>query len=257
MQKDTDMKAANGLGLAMILSLAASSAAFSEPKGPAEADLFHHLKDAFKNPPEETGIPRVLIIGDSISIGYTIPVRKDLQGKALVFRPPVNCQFTGYGLANLKKWLGTNTWDVIHFNWGIWDTHLLDAKGNLVHTADETKAPGSLHLRYTPEQYRTNLTQLVDMMQTTGARLIWASSTPILSRKGDRFNDIARLNAVAAEVMQAKKVDVNDLYSFVLPHAKEWQAADRVHFNATGNEKLGERVSETILRALPPVNAPQ
>jgi hypothetical protein len=244
------MRAAPCIGLTLVLTLAASLAALSKDKGPVEAGLFHHLKDALKNPPEESGKPRVLLLGDSISIGYTIAVRKELQGKALVFRPPVNCQDTGYGLANLKKWMGTNAWDVIHFNWGIWDTHLLDAKGNLVHTADETKAPGPLHQRYTPEQYAANLEKIVALLRATGARLIWASSTPIMSRKGDRFNDIARLNAAAAQVMQKEKVEVNDLHSFVLPHVKNWQSPDQVHFNAAGNVKLGERVGAFIRRAL-------
>ena len=250
MKEEPDMNALTGIGLAMALSLAAASATPADTKGPAEADLFLHLKDAFKNPPEEAGKPRVLLIGDSISIGYTVPVRKHLQGKALVFRPPVNCQFTGYGLANVKKWLGTNKWDVIHFNWGIWDTHLLDAKGNLVHTADETKSAVPLHIRYTPEQYRTNLTQLVNILQATGARLIWAETTPVMSRTGARFEDIRIRNDIAAEIMKARKIEIDDLYAFTLPHVKEWQNADQVHFNAAGNDKLGERVGSFILRAL-------
>ncbi|MFO7535304.1 MAG: SGNH/GDSL hydrolase family protein [Kiritimatiellia bacterium] len=244
------MRAAPCIGLTMVLALAASPAALTKDKRPVEADLFHHLKDALKNPPEETGKPRVLLLGDSISIGYTIAVRKELQGKALVFRPPVNCQHTGYGLANLKKWLGTNTWDVIHFNWGIWDTHLLDARDNLAYTADETTAPWLLHQRYTPEQYAANLEKMVALMRATGARLIWASSTPIMSRKGDQFDDIARLNAAAARVMQKEKVEVNDLYTFVLPNVKSWQSLDQVHFNAAGNIQLGERVGAFIRRAL-------
>jgi len=235
---------------ALLYLLALTTAVFAEPKGPAEADLFLHLKNAFKNPPEEAGKPRVLIIGDSISIGYTIAVRKELQGKALVFRPPTNCQHTAYGLANLKAWLGTGKWDVIHFNWGIWDTHLLDEKGNLVRTPDESKSAVPLHIRHTPEQYGENLGKLVDILQGTGARLIWASTTPIMSRSGERFKDISKLNTVAADLMRARHIETDELYDFVLPRVKEWQGADQVHFNATGNEKLGARVSESILHAL-------
>ena len=36
------------------------------------------------------GLPRVLLIGDSISIGYTLPVRRLLAGKANVHRIAVN-----------------------------------------------------------------------------------------------------------------------------------------------------------------------
>jgi len=212
---------------------------------PVEANLFHHLKDAFKNPPEEPGKPRVLLIGDSISIGYTIPVRKQLQGKALVFRPPVNCQHTGYGLENLKSWLGSGKWDVIHFNWGIWDTHMLDAKGNLT-----TSEGGDIHVRYTHEQYRENLTKLVDILQGTGAKLIWAETTPVMCYVAARFDDLRIRNEIAAEIMRAHKIEIDDLYAFSLPHVAEWQMPDKCHFNPAGNEKLGEHVSSLILHAL-------
>ena len=109
---------------------------------------------------EPAKLPRVLIIGDSISMGYTEPVRKQLQGKAEVFRPKENCQHTAYGLSRIKAWLGNEKWDVIHFNWGIWDTHMLTAQGALVR--DESK--GDLHIRHTPEKYKENLTELVKIM---------------------------------------------------------------------------------------------
>jgi len=50
------------------------------------------------------GLPRVLLIGDSISIGYTLQVRELLQRKANVHRPPVNCQTTKVGLASSGTW---------------------------------------------------------------------------------------------------------------------------------------------------------
>jgi acyl-CoA thioesterase-1 len=217
-----------------------------EKAKPVEAELHQHLRDAFKNPPDEPGLPRVLLIGDSISIGYTVPVRQRLQDKAVVCRPPVNCQHTAYGLAHLKSWLGTSRWDVIHFNWGIWDTHMVDAQGNLVRGNVETNAAGPLRIRHTPEQYRENLMQLADILQGTGARLIWASTTPVMSRTGARFEDIPVRNAVAAEVMAARGIPVNDLYAYTLPHVREWQLPDRVHFNAEGNQHLAERVGEQI-----------
>src|SRR5690349_9672394 len=61
-------------------------------------------------------LPRVLLIGDSISIGYTVPVRKILATKANIHRIPDNGGPTTNGLANLHTWLGDGHWDVIHFN---------------------------------------------------------------------------------------------------------------------------------------------
>lgn len=50
--------------------------------------------------------------------------------------------------------------------------------------------------------------------------------------------------------MRGRGIVINDLYGFVLPNVKEWQTGDQVHFNALGNQQLGQRVSEKILEAL-------
>src|SRR5438105_12012509 len=76
---------------------------------------------AFAQVKDDPALPRVLIIGDSISIGYTVPTRKLLEGKANVHRIPENGGPTTAGLKNVKKWLGEGKWDVIHFNWGLHD----------------------------------------------------------------------------------------------------------------------------------------
>ena len=69
----------------------------------------------------DEALPNVLILGDSISIGYTQQVREGLKDKANVIRPNTNCGSTGMGLEGLKSWLGDKHWGVIHFNWGLWD----------------------------------------------------------------------------------------------------------------------------------------
>src|SRR5687768_13473590 len=70
---------------------------------------------AFTEIKDDAALPRVLLIGDSISIGYTLPTRTRLQGKANVHRIPVNGGPTIRGLESLDQWLGTAKWDVIHF----------------------------------------------------------------------------------------------------------------------------------------------
>lgn len=232
----------------LILMMASTGAVAGERV--AEADLFTHVTNAFINPGTASNLPKVLIIGDSISIGYTDPVRSNLKGVADVFRPPVNCQHTGYGLAQIKQWIGTGQWAVIHFNFGIWDTHLLDAKGNLIRAEDNNPSTNGIRQRHSPEQYREHLTQLVEILKGTGATLIWASSTPIMSRTGERFEAIPTLNRTAADLMQTQGIAMDDLYDFVLPHVKEWQSPDQCHFNAQGNNKLGEQVSARIRRAI-------
>jgi hypothetical protein len=71
---------------------------------------------AFDKVVDDPELPRVLLIGDSISIDYTPDTRKILKGKANVHRPACNCMFSGNVAANIGKWLGKSKWDVVHFN---------------------------------------------------------------------------------------------------------------------------------------------
>ncbi|MCA1759186.1 MAG: hypothetical protein LC658_05405, partial [Bacteroidales bacterium] len=65
----------------------------------------------------QNDLPNVLILGDSISIGYTPFVQEYLKGRANVFRPmlengkPENCAGTTKGVENIDRWLGSKKWD--------------------------------------------------------------------------------------------------------------------------------------------------
>ncbi|MEM7603670.1 MAG: SGNH/GDSL hydrolase family protein, partial [Verrucomicrobiota bacterium] len=125
------------------------------------------------------GLPRVLLIGDSISIGYTVAVQELLEGKANVHRPLTNCGPTTNGLAKLGDWLETGgsdkSWDVIHFNWGLHDLKYMGPNGeNLADPAAETSQP-----QVSQEDYRKNLVELVSRLKATGATLIWRNTTPV------------------------------------------------------------------------------
>ena len=219
------------LGLLLVSVLAGSAVAASPPTA-------------------TTNLPKVLIIGDSISLGYTPVVQDLLQGVAEVSHPNGNCQFTGNGLKNIQHWLGTQHWAVIHFNFGIWDTHLLDTNGTMLTKEPGPQPPPGTHLRYTPAEYRANLTKLVEILEGTGARLIWASTTPVMVRTGPRFNDIITNNVNAAAIMQAHHIAVDDLYAFVLPHVKTWQHSDGCHFLPAGSAEIGKQVAASIQQAL-------
>ena len=70
---------------------------------------------------EDTSLPNILLIGNSISIGYTSYVRNELKGKCNVYRIPTNGGDTKSGVHNLKFWLNSKEWDVVHFNFGLHD----------------------------------------------------------------------------------------------------------------------------------------
>ena len=52
---------------------------------------------------DEPGLPRVLLIGDSISMGYTLPVRELMKGKANLHRIPANAGSTKDGVAKIEE----------------------------------------------------------------------------------------------------------------------------------------------------------
>jgi lysophospholipase L1-like esterase len=177
---------------------------------------------------DNPALPRVLLIGDSVSRGYTQSVRKALAGKANVHRAPANCGPTSLGLRKLDVWLGDGKWDLIHFNFGI-------------------------HDRNTPvPEYSQRLEQLVERMKKTGAKLVWASTTPIpdVPEKKQTAASIVERNEAAAQIMQKHSVAIDDLFTAVTPHLEEMQNPNDVHFNGAGYEFLGQRVGEAILEAL-------
>jgi hypothetical protein len=188
---------------------------------------------------DKPGLPRVLIIGDSISIGYTLPVRQKLDGKANVHRIPQNGGPTKNGIANIEKWLGTGTWDVIHFNWGIHDLKFMPDGKRQVEAAD----------------YEANLRTLVARMKKTGAKLIWATTTPI--PQGDlvparKFGEVADYNQIATRVMTENGVTIDDLNAWITPKLAEMQKPKDVHYLDAGYEYLAQKVAQEIQQALPP-----
>lgn len=193
-----------------------------------------YKKDKVKVPPTPTawdyledapGLPRVLLIGDSVSRGYTLAARKALLGKANVHRAPENCGPTANGLKKLDVWLGGGKWDVIHFNFGI-------------------------HDRATPNaDYVARLEQILERLKKTGARLVWASTTPIPpdTKDGPQAKvAIEEKNALALELMKKHGVTVNDLHAFISPNLATVQNPRDVHFTGQGYELLGAQVAASI-----------
>ena len=177
---------------------------------------------------DDPKLPRVLLIGDSVSRGYTQAVRQALAGKANVHRAPENCGPTANGLKKIEVWLGDGKWDVIHFNFGI-------------------------HDRATPlADYSQRLDQLVTRMQKTGAKVIWASTTPIPddAAKKQTAASIIERNQAAASVMKQRNVAVDDLFTAITPHVAKLQNPNDVHFTAAGYEFLGQQVATSILAVL-------
>ena len=183
--------------------------------------LPHHKRDFVKGVStawdfvaDDPKLPRILLVGDSVSRGYTLAVRAALAGKANVHRAPENCGPTANGLKKIDIWLGTGKWDLIHFNFGI-------------------------HDRATPPaDYEARLEQLTQRLLRTGAKLVWASSTPLPAQSsyGSDTAIVAR-NEIAARLMQRHEVTVNDLYAHIAPRPHRGHHSGRGHrFVPTGRK---------------------
>ncbi len=208
-------------------------------------------KPATKGPLEqiqdEPDLPRVLIIGDSISIGYTIPVREILENFANVHRPPANCASTKHGLKSINKWLGNKKWDVIHFNWGLHDLKYMGPKGE--NLADPNIPSNKQQVPI--EEYSKNLDQLVQTMKKTGAQLIWRNTTPVPEgSKGRVVGDSDKYNKAATEIMVKYGIPTNDLYNFSKENWDEVGRKANVHFTPQGSKQLATLVAESIASQL-------
>ncbi len=196
-------------------------------------------KDPRLAPPiDDPVLPRVLLIGDSISIGYTLPVRMRLESKANLHRIPANGGPTTRGLSNIEKWLGDSKWDLIHFNWGIHDLRRMEDGKRQVEPAD----------------YEKNLRLLVARLKKTKATLIWASTTPIPDpplQPERTFGDETEYNKIAEKIMKEEGIAINDLHSWILPRFSKLQKPKDLHYLPEGSEFLAEKVSHEILKQLP------
>ncbi len=193
------------------------------------------------------GLPRVLLIGDSISMGYTLPVRELLKGKANVHRIPTNGGPTTNGLAHLKEWIGDKKWDVIHFNWGLHDLKYI---GEDPSKHADPKAPGS-HLQVALPEYEKNLTELVTTLKATGAKLIWCNTTPVPDGSDGRIvGNHEAYNAAAAKVMTAASIPTDDLCAHAQAKLKDVQLANNVHYTDEGYKYLATKVASEIEKAL-------
>ena len=182
----------------------------------------------------ETKLPRVLLIGDSITGGYGPKVEEGLKGRASVARLTTSKSIGDPALlTEVALVLGQCRFDVVHFNNGL-------------HGAG-----------YGEEEYRQQFPELVATIRKHAARakLLWATTTPV--RQAGNLNVVAEdtkrveaRNKIADGIMAREKIVVNDLFGLVKDHP-EWWSADGVHFNAQGIAAQAAQVVGRITEALP------
>lgn len=205
---------------------------------------------AFARVVDDPKLPRVLIIGDSISIGYTAATREKLEGIANVHRVPGNSGHTAMGIAGLEKWLdpGKGNWDLIHFNWGLWDLCYRNPESK--NQGKRDKVNGTL--THTPEEYARNLEKIVTRLKETGAILVFATTTPVPEGElGRKLGDDVVYNKAAQEVMKRHEVTINDLHAVMAGKMGDYgKAPGDVHFTNEGSDVLAGAVARKIQEML-------
>lgn len=189
--------------------------------------------------------PSLLIIGDSISLGYTPFVIENLTDKAAVFHNPGNAQHSGTGVEKIEEWVADGKWDIVQFNWGLWDLCYRHPDSKVQGNRDKENGK----LTYTVDEYAANLDSIVSTLQRiTEAKLIFVTTTYVPENEAGRFkNDAIRYNDAAKKIMKKHSVTVNDIYEASIPiHQALGKGSDDVHYSDQGYEKLGELVTKFL-----------
>lgn len=231
-----------------LVLMALSCTAFAQDSYvPEEGSVEQKKKKNKKKEQVDPNLPMVLILGDSISIGYTGGVKKALKGKANVIHNPGNSQGTTHTKANIDKWLKIQDWDVIHFNLGLHDLKRVKVAGTS-ENSDDPNDPYQADLK----TYSTNMEEIVGKLKGAGAKLVFATTTPFPSGVSPYRSpeDAAKYNQAAVAIMEKHAIPVNDLYALVEPKLGEVQIPKNVHFKRAGSAMMAKQVAELIEKAL-------
>lgn len=202
---------------------------------------------------DDPQLPRVLVVGDSISMNYHQAAKTALAGKANYYRVEGNGGPSDRGVSAMELWLGDYTqqglhWDVIQFNHGLHD---------LKQPYDGKNDSWGKH-QVALEDYKKNLEKEIAIMKKTGATLIWCATTPVPnSSRGlyaRRKGEAAVFNKAAMEVMRKHpEILINDLHRTITESKamEKWRKGSDVHFwSGELQAVLGNAVADAVTQAL-------
>ena len=188
-------------------------------------------------------VRNVLIIGDSISIGYTPFLEKALAPEIMVSHNPGNGGSTVRGIDSLEVWLDHKKWDMIVFNFGLHDLVYKDEQKKY----DVVNGKISVSL----DDYRKNLETIVARLKETTARLLFVTTTVVPENSaGRKVEDPAKYNEVAISVMKKNGIPVVDLYTASQTIHPEYSKPGNVHYTDKGYELLAEELVKSIKSVL-------
>ncbi len=190
-------------------------------------------------------LPKVVLVGDSIRLGYAPLVARRLEGKARVVSVAANGGDSDNVLKHLDEWVIRENPAVVHLNCGLHDLKVSKK-------TKEHQVPLG--------RYEANLREIAARVRRdTSAVLVFADTTPILderhAKRGADFNrfeaDVRRYNELARQVMREAGVPVDDLHGIVeVGGAEKLLGGDGTHYTAAGYERLADAVADCVLRQL-------
>lgn len=188
---------------------------------------------------------KILIIGDSISIGYTPFVQENMKDLAEISHNPGNAQHTGTGLDSIETWIGNKDWDIIQINWGLWDLCYRHPDSNEQGNRDKINGK----ITYDIESYEVNLDSIVKLIRKkSDAELIFVTTTYVPDGEAGRFmEDAIKYNDVAKRIMESYNININDIYDKSIEiHRKFGKETNDVHYTKKGYEELGLLISDYL-----------
>ena len=188
---------------------------------------------------------KIVLIGDSIRMGYDKYVKDALSGTAQVFYPNENCRFAEYVLRYAHEWKRDGEWgddvDLVHWNAGLWDVIELFGDGPLTSLSYYGEAIARIDKRL--------------RMLFPKAKIVFATSTKVNEKlcgfEFRRRNEIIeKYNAEALRVLSNTDTVINDLYSLTKTFPDSYHS-DWVHYyTPEATEVIGGRVLSVICQLL-------
>ena len=176
---------------------------------------------------------KVMLIGDSIRLGYQEQVAKNLEGIAEVWGSEDNCRFAKYTLNELGRMFeACGKPDVIHWNIGLWDSAVVCEEDGMFTS---------------PAEYLFYMSRILRELKKHCAHVIFATTTPVRDGSlNQHIEFIDQLNAVIVPYMKAQGVPINDLYAIVNRDKEGLLRGDCIHLSLKGIEVCGKAVADAI-----------
>ena len=190
---------------------------------------------------------KIVLIGDSIRMGYDKYVREALDGVAEVYYPTENCRFAEYVLRYAHEWKRNGEWpddvDLVHWNAGLWDCVELFGDGPLTSCEYYAEAIARIDRRL--------------RLLFPKAKIVFATSTAVSEKLYEKSKDFRRHNAIiekfneiALKALEGADTVIDDLWSVTAPLGDEYRSDAAHYYTDKGTELIGGRVLSVICREL-------